>query len=269
MSTLENKFACLGNLPTLPLLLMDALDQLNGKQDLNILVEKISQDPSMVVRLLRIANSPFYGMPREIGSLREAVVLLGFKRIRDIFVSICFSTILVVPDNGFNFRQLWHHCLAVAECTGQLANLSGQDPDFAFTAGLLHDIGILVIAVLFPEEFSLIVSNSTTPLIETERRILGFDHLEIGSKAAQHWNLPVAIQDAIAQHLTPPQTGDCISLGTLVYSANLLIVKADDSEKLADDLAIYTALRLLDISIKDAQYCCQRGLQFASQIITL
>ncbi len=84
MPSLKNKFACLTDLPSMPVLLMEALQQINGKQDLTTLVDKVSQDPSMVVQILRIANSSFYGMSREIGSLREAVVLLGFSRIRDM-----------------------------------------------------------------------------------------------------------------------------------------------------------------------------------------
>ncbi len=91
MPTFENKFARLTDLPSMPVLLMEALQQTNDKQNLTALVDKISQDPAMVVRILRIANSPFYGMSREIGSLREAVVLLGLNRIRDMLISICFS----------------------------------------------------------------------------------------------------------------------------------------------------------------------------------
>src|ERR1035437_8175364 len=145
MPALKNKFACLVDLPPIPELLMEALQQIKDKQDLTILVDKISQDPSMTIRSLRIVNSPFYGMSREIGSLREAIVLLGLNRIRDMLISFCFLTMLPALHKDFNYRQFCYHSLAVAECTRQLANITGTNPDFAFTAGLLHDIGSLVI----------------------------------------------------------------------------------------------------------------------------
>lgn len=269
MPTFENKFARLADLPLMPVLLMEAVQQINGKQNLTALVDKISHDPSMAVRILRIANSPFYGMPREIGSLREAVVLLGFNRIRDMLVSICFSEMLPARHKDFNYRQFWHHSMAVAECTRQLAGLSGNSPDLAFTAGLLHDIGRLVIVVLFPDEFSRIINESASPLIETERRILGFDHVEMGGKAAQHWNLPVAIQEAIEQHETPPELGAAKSLGLLVYAANLLALEQSDESALEEHEPIRASLAILNVSIEQATRCTDSGRQFADQVVTL
>lgn len=271
MTTLNNKFACLANLPSMPVLLMEALQQIDGKQDLSILIDKISLDPSMVVRILHIANSPFYGMSREIGSLREAIVLLGSNRIRDILVSVCFSKMMPALHKDFNYLQLWHHSMAVAECARQLAGLSGNNPDLAFTAGLLHDIGRLVIAVLFPDEFNLIINESASTLIESERRILGFDHGEIGGKAVQHWNLPVAIQEAIEQHESPPEPGAAKSLGLLVYTANLLIINAkqSDTSELKVHQPLLNALALLNVSIEQATNCIDSGRQFADQLVTL
>lgn len=225
----------------------------------------------MVVQLLRIVNSPFYGMSREIGSLREAIVLLGFNRIRDMLVSLCFSKMLPALHKDFNYHQFWHHSMSVAECARQFADLSGHNSDFAFTAGLLHDIGRLVIAVLFPDEFNRIISEPASALIETERRLLGFDHMEIGGKAAQHWNLPVAIQTAIEQHETPPESGAVKSLELLVYAANLLIVKAKqpDAPTLEEHELICSVLAILNVSSEQAEHCTESGRQFADQVITL
>ena len=123
-----------------------------------------------------------------------------------------------------------------------------------------------------PDEFSLIINESSSPLIETERRILGFDHMEMGSKAAQHWNLPVAIQEAIEQHETPPEPGSSAkSLGLLVYIANLLTVKTEQSDQsaLEQHHPIHAALAILNVSIDQAINCTDRGQQFAAQILTL
>jgi putative nucleotidyltransferase with HDIG domain len=270
----ENKFACLSNLPSMPALLMEAIQQIDGKQSLMALVDKIAQDPSTAIRILRIANSPFYGMSREIGSLHEAIVLLGLNRIRDMLLSICFSSMLPTQHKDFNYRQLWHHSMAAAECARQLASQTGNSPDFAFTAGLLHDIGRLVIVILFPDEFSRIANealHSPSSLIETERRILGFDHLEIGGKAAQHWNLPVAIQQAIEQHATPPESGSPKSLELLIYTADLLIITTEqpDESALEEHPPIRAALAILNVSIEQAVNCTHSGRQFADQLVTL
>ena len=113
----EDKFACLSKLPSLPSVLMDALLQLEGQQNnmtsVTGLVDKISHDPALVARLLRIANSSFYGMSREIASLREAIVVLGFNRVRELLISICFSNVLVKPDMNFDYKDFWHHSMAV------------------------------------------------------------------------------------------------------------------------------------------------------------
>ncbi len=169
----------------------------------------------------------------------------------------------------FNYRQFWHHSMAVAECTRQLAGLSGNSPDFAFTAGLLHDIGHLVIVVLFPDEFSQIINESAS--IETEQHILGFDHMEIGGEVAQRWNLPVTIQEAIEQHETPPEPGAAKSLGLLIYTAHLLIGKAEqaDESALEKHQPIRAALAILNVSIEQAIRCTDSGRQFADQLVTL
>ena len=271
MPTLKNEFACLTDLPSMPSLLMDALHQINGKQDLDTMVDKISLDPSMAVRILRIVNSPFYGMPREIGALREAIILLGFNRIRDILISICFSKMLTIQHTDFNYRQFWHHSIAVAECARQLSNHTGVSPDFAFTAGLLHDIGLLVIAMLFPDKFSLLINESENFGIEAEQRLLGFDHMTIGGRAAQYWNLPLEIQEAIEQHKTPIEPGSSKSLGLLVNTANLLINNAEQSDQPAlEELdPIHAAIAILDISIEQTAQCANGGRQFADQLLAL
>lgn len=265
MLTSNNKFACLVDLPPMPALLMEALQQINGKQDVTTLADQINFDPSMAIRILRIANSPFYGMSREIGSLREAIVLLGLNRIRDLLISICFSKMLPARHEDFNYSLFWHHSMAVAECTRQLANCTGASPDLAFTAGLLHDIGYLIIVILFPDQFSQLVKVSPAIRIEAEQELLGLDHITLGSEAAQCWNLPVAIQEAIEQHATPPTPVTGKSLGLLVYTANLLTLKTEQS----DQWILEEPLAILNVSNDQAAYCGNSGRQFADQILAL
>jgi HD-like signal output (HDOD) protein len=129
--------------------------------------------------------------------------------------------------------------------------------------------------MLFPDEFSRIVNEALPPpssLIETERRILGYDHLEIGGKAAQHWNLPVAIQKCIEHHETPPEPGASKSLELLIYTANLLIIMTEEQSAESDldeHQPIHAALAILNISTDQAVNCTDSGRQFADQLVTL
>ena len=259
------------NLPSLPTLLMEALQYTDDNQDLTNFADKISQDPPMVVRILRIANSPFYGMSREISSLRQAIVLLGLNRVRYMLLGVCFSNILPVRHKDFDYSLFWHHSMAVADCARQLAVYTGIGQDIAFTAGLLHDIGLLLMVLLFPDDFSRIINEPHMNRVETERRIMGFDHVELGSKAARHWNFPVAIQEAIEQHETPPVQDAAISLGLLIYTANLLVTEAEqgDDSDLERQEVIAHVLDKLDISIDQAIQWADTSRQFADQIVAI
>jgi HD-like signal output (HDOD) protein len=127
-----------------------------------------------------------------------------------------------------------------------------------------------MIVMLFPDQFSQLINISANFGIEAEQNLLGFDHPTIGGKAAQYWNLPTAIQEAIEQHETPPNS-DYKSLGLLVYAANLLIIAVEQSGELAleEYEPIRSALAILNVSSDLAVYCINSGQQFANQILTL
>lgn len=275
---LENVFACLSELPSLPALLIDALQQLDGNRDITVLVDKIGQDPSLAVRLLSIANSSFYGMSREIASLREAIVVLGFNRVRDLLIGICFSQMWSAHHDDFDYAAFWHHSMAVADCSRQLANYTGINPELAFTAGLLHDVGLLVIVFLFPDTTDRIVnkhkgrfpSAQKVQAVEKEGRIVCFDHADIGAKAAQYWNFPLAIQKAIEQHERAPAPNAAKSLGLLIYTANLLVSDAmpwDESAAQGSQDTLGLALGILDVPSEQALLSADAGRQFAQRVI--
>lgn len=259
------------DLPSLPALLMEALQYTSDDKSLTVFADKISQDPPMVIRILRIANSPFYGMSREISSLRQAISLLGVNRVRDMLLGVCFSKILPVRHKDFDYPLFLHHSMAVADCARQLATHTGISQDLAFSAGLLHDIGLLVIALLFPDDFSRIINEPNPNRLEAERRILGFDHMEIGGKAAMKWNLPVAIQEVIELHETQPANDALKSLTLLVYAANLLVADTgqDGDPGLGHQDAIATALMILDIPIDQATFWASTSREFADQVVSV
>jgi HD-like signal output (HDOD) protein len=270
MPTLRCKFACLDSLPSLPIMLADLLQRLDINQNIATIVEKINQEPALTIRILRIANSPFYGMSREIGSLREAIILLGLNRVRDMVVAICFSKMLPVKHKHFDYTRFWRHSLAVAECARQLAGESGLSSDFAFTTGLLHDIGLVLMALLFPKEFEILIASADYPSIEQERPIFGFSHAEIGGYAIQYWNLPIAIQSAVDQHETAPASTAAKSLDIVIYAANFIVNHIDQPERIPAEKfkSLKGALAKLEISFEEAMAIANKGRHFGQQIIT-
>ena len=267
----KDRLSKLAELPSLPTLVMAALQQINEHQNTTALAEKIAQDPPLVAKILRIANSSFYGRPREVGSIKDAIVLLGLNRVRELLLSVCFSNLLPILHKNFDPTVYWQHSMAVAECSRQMANQCGVLPEFAFTAGLLHDIGRLIIAFLFPETVIDITSDPSRSVIELERAILGFDHLEIGAQAAKKWNLPLEIQQVIEQHETPPTKASTKSLSLLVYAANFLMLENEQLEEVFETPheSIDLALTLLEIPKDMTSAWVKNARQCADQMIAV
>ncbi|MEI8572323.1 HDOD domain-containing protein [Methylomonas sp. LW13] len=264
----KSQATLLADLPSLPTVIMDALQFTADKQNLSNLANKISQDPHMAVRILRVANSPFYGRSREIGSLQEAVVVLGLNRVKNLLLGLGFMNLFRLDRQDFDYSQFWHHSMAVAECARQLAIHTGMDQDIAFTAGLLHDIGLLAIVLLFPDDFSRITTGQHLNRIEAERHVLGFDHAEIGCNVAKHWNLPMAIQHAIEQHEIPRGQDEGKSLELMIHMANFLVLATQrDDQAFEYPESIVQILEMLNIPLDQAIDWANSSQQFANQVV--
>lgn len=187
---------------------------------------KISQDQGLSAKVLRVANSPFYGLSRKVGSVQDAVLVMGFDAIRSLALSA--GIVLAFPcspDNRFDRRAFWLRSFRVACYTQALAKHMNQDPQQdAFTIGMFHDIGQLVLDVCMPEQFAAMLAQQETSglnLIEIEQSELGFDHALIGAEMARHWNFPQKIEHAIRYWRMPEHEPFEISTG-MVHVAVLL-----------------------------------------------
>ena len=273
-TSLTNHLSRLNELPSLSALLLEALQLLNSGYDAHELAEKIGQDPPMTAKILRIANSPFYGRARQISSLADAIVLLGRNQIGDLLLSVCFTNIIPRRIENVDYSFFWNHCLAVADCTRKLGLVCDIESDMAFTAGLLHDIGRLIMITLYTEQYRALFDDSALALHylgEQERALLGFDHAQIGGHVAKMWNFPPEIQEAIEQHEQPPSPRTPISLSALIYTANLLVYQAQQAENGNEALqqAILDALELLAVSTEQASCIAQDSLTYADHITAL
>ncbi len=257
-------------LPSLPSLVIEILENFdNEKLDVATLAHKIACDQAIVARVMRVANSPFFGLSGQIGSIPEAISVLGFNNLRGLVMAA--SIINAFPQSGkdFDWTTFWQHSIAAAACGKVLARHIGLNPETAFTAGLLHDIGKLVMGVYFPQAFIQVNEYndcSTYEALRAEQAAVGMDHAELGGEIAKRWCFPTEIREAIElHHVSDLQQGE--TLADVVYIANLFSHALDDGhirEEKAALLASETWARLgleadkLDALAAEAQ-CLYEG----------
>ncbi len=224
----------IGDLPTLPEV-ATKVSMLVKDPNSNVsdIVSVIRNDPSLTSKILKIANSAFYGMRRRIESLNMALVILGMREINSLVTAI--SIFKAFPSDSvnsdFDYRQFWLHSAGVGEIAKLLGRRLGfREESSVFTGGLLHDLGKIVIAKYFFEEFveSLELSaKENISMREAENRILGTDHTEIGAWLAERWGLPDFLVNTIRfhHHVLQAPTNDAEI--ALVHLADIFCKSAD------------------------------------------
>jgi diguanylate cyclase (GGDEF)-like protein len=206
MNEFERRLIESPDLPTLPAIAQRILELGNQVDtDLIHLSNTISADPSIATRILRLINSPAYGLPREIVSIREAVLYLGFNAVRSVALSFSFLRSLreghVPSVDGLN--ELWRTSLMNALATRRLAQeVGGWDGEEAFLAGLISDCGTLLMYKLVPEYPDLVVSfrNAHADLLDLEQANLETDHMRLGELLLEAWRFPEEFRMLIAGH---------------------------------------------------------------------
>jgi putative nucleotidyltransferase with HDIG domain len=166
----------------------------------------IKMDPTLVLRILRVANSPYYGLRQKVNSIARAVVIIGINNLRNMIVTDALKNIFkeAQPHAAFSRTGLWLHCAAVAICSQMIMErIFGQNGEDAFLCGILHDIGMIVedqtAHDLFVKACESHDDNSPS-IIFCEKKIIGTDHCEIGYLLAKDWQLPAEIRKGIQQH---------------------------------------------------------------------
>ena len=224
-----------GDLVTLPDVFI-RINQLVEDPDSTIddITGAVSRDPSVTVRLLRVANSPFYGFSSTIETVSRAITLIGTSQIRNLALSTSvLRTFSGLPNELVSMDNFWRHSLYCALAARILATQARKsDPEAVFTAGLLHDIGELVIFNRLPEqakEALLLVldSGDELPVYQAERQTMGFDHAQVGGELARQWHLPPLLQDCIACHHDIQQAQYCPRETAIVHIANILALMAE------------------------------------------
>ncbi len=201
-------YARIEELPTLPAVIPKLLSLIDDpRSSAGDVTEIISRDPSLTAKLLKVANSAYYGFPAKISDLRHAVALLGFNLVKSLAVSI--GVIKNFPRGKqsayFSASGLWLHSLVVATAMQELERRfcpRDENHDYLFIVGLLHDLGKVVLDQFFPELFSEVLEKANAgehvKLHQVEREIIGIDHCEVSAMLLTRWKFPPKIVQPIA-----------------------------------------------------------------------
>ena len=204
----EQVLTRLQQLPALPTVVTELLASFgNDEVDIGQLVQQIARDQTLTARLLRVANSSFYGLQSRVGTINEALVVLGFRAVRSIVLAVGMGRVFH-PDQcpGFDLPSYIQHSVAVGLAARSLAEMTGRNPELAFSGGILHDIGELVLASCFTEQYAGALdyrNQNDCALIVAERDILGIDHSAVGGLLADSWRFPPSLKSAVAEHHSP------------------------------------------------------------------
>ncbi len=225
----------IGELAVLPQVVMKVLDMTsNTRATTQELEDVIGQDQALTSKVLTLANSSYYGLPRRVSSLREAVMFLGFRVVRNIAMTAsCYNMFIGKSDSqSLLKRRIWKHSVDTSLLT-RLVCAYAPDvvPDEAFAAGLLHDIGKTVLEQYYPQAMLQVVQTAERLGIrhhEAEEQILGFNHADVGLALAIQWNLPIALGEALGYH-------HCISAASAAPRLVAVVAVASEVSNMLED----------------------------------
>ncbi len=213
------------NLPNIPKVVQELIETFNQEDvDMDKIANKIGMDPVLTAKVLRLANSAHYGVSRSVASTTDASVLLGSSTLRTLVLASGITGAMQAPE-GFNRKDFWRDNFAVAAiakwmapyCTGD----TKPNPETAFTCGMLHSIGELLIQVLMPSEAKKIMAavSAGGKLHDVENSMLGYNYADVGAELAILWKFPEEIVEGIRHHTNPVQDDHTDLLAGLVHLA--------------------------------------------------
>lgn len=246
------------------------------KSNFSDLAKVIETDQAIVTRVLKIANSPFYGASGKVTSVKHASVVLGMKTLSDLLTLACSSSVMGSQLNGYgqDSGDLWKHSLAVAGCARSIAKLKRPElADDAFSAGLIHDCGKLILDKYIEERrhlFDDVMETSKKAFLDAEKEILGFDHAEIAADVCEKWQIPTQLINAIAYHHQPSALPATDELACIIHVADSIALMSgigagfDGVKYMVDQKAV----DLLHIDIETINNLMADSAEFVEQTMS-
>ena len=202
----------------------------------------LKYDPGLTANILKLTNSAYFGIPTQVSSVKQAIVLLGWKRLIQMVMTICMSPLMNKTIPGYDLRRgaLWQHSIAVSVAAEILVKaLNIPDADEVFTAALLHDVGKLVLGGFVKDDLPQIedMVNKGITFDVAESMVLGTNHAEIGGQILDKWSFPAELVNAVQWHHDPESCKESCTLSDIVHVANTMGVMTGIG-KIDGDLAL-------------------------------
>lgn len=219
------------NLPALPAIVSRLIKVVNSPDSsADDAAKLIQKDQALTTKMLRLANSAFYGIPRSISSVTSAVVILGFNTIRSFVLSASVMKMFSSPQRRVIERErFWKHsivcAMAARTIVRQFIHIRMMDPESAFCAGILHDLGKLIFSEFVSEDYADVYNyakQNQISLLEAEEKIIGFTHSQMGRILADKWSLPLDLEYSMLYHHQPMDATSVTELIATIHIANTL-----------------------------------------------
>lgn len=281
-SIVDKALATIGEIATLPEVTIKIIhiveDPKSTARDLH---EVIKNDPALSVKVLKVVNSAFYGLPGQVASVDRAIILLGLSAVKNIAIAASIARLFKGKriSEQFSAADLWRHSVAVAVAARALGKLSPHPVmlDELFVAGLIHDIGTLVERQAFPDEFTDIIrrcSYSSQDFLQCERDIIGADHQAFGVGLTTKWKFPRHLRAAVGFHHSPQSvSAELKNIASLIHVADVIACQEQlgfylTAQNDAVDPALLESLGLTDQQVDEVRETLPRQLAEAESTLT-
>ncbi|MDH5228533.1 MAG: HDOD domain-containing protein [Gammaproteobacteria bacterium] len=246
------------SLPEVCFLVNDLIN--DPKTDIEDIGQVISQDPDLTARLLKLVNSSYYGFNQRVDTVTRAILLVGLKELQHmVWASKAVESFTDISPSDANMASFWRHSIFTAVVARILArDRNVLHPERLFVAGLLHDVGRLLIFHRLPEQAAQIISSikerSEYEACEIEQEVLGYDHTQIAHALLTQWQLPPSLVEAIQYHHNPAAADQAILEASILHVANIMAhaLEIGDEDKLEHTCMgeAWTLLELTNTRIK-------------------
>lgn len=250
MNAVNRLFDALPALPMMPKVVQDVIQSLkDDTANYSDLAAKVAQDQVISAKVLRLANSPHFGVSRQIKTIDDAISLIGLNSLRTLVIASgvtgAFTSVA-----GLDLKKFWRHSLLTALVARHICRLRKQESETAYTCGLMHPIGELLIHLAFPDaaaEVEAVCHGKSVPeRVAVERARIGLDHALVGAELARRWNFPEVIQQAIHYYVEPLRK-DAGPLSPTIYLAAHIafgLENDEDPQRIAETINSALALSM-------------------------
>ncbi len=258
----DKAVASIGDIATLPEITIKIIgiveDPKSTARDLH---EVIKNDPALSVKVLKVVNSAFYGLPGQVASVDRAIILLGLSAVKNIAIAASIARLFKGRriSQQYSASDLWRHSVAVAVAANDLAKASPHPvmENEVFVAGMIHDIGTLVERQAFPEQFGQIVDRCTETeqdFLACERNVIGADHQAFGVGLTTKWKFPRHLRAAVGFHHNPQDLSpELRNIAMLIQIADVLCCQCECGFPLTARTGVITEEMLDTLDLTQAQ----------------